>query len=248
MRRLASGYKKRFGNLFAYDVEDEIARYKEYRDRVKPYVVDQVAFLKPIKEADAHILVEGANALMLNIDAGTYPFVTSSNTGLGGVLTSLPLGWRSISDVIGVVKAYTTRVGSGPFPTEQLNEHGEQLQTVGREFGATTSRKRRCGWLDLVVARYSTRSTNDFDTVKIATAYVYKGTELQSFPANLDVLAQVEVKYQVLPGWKRSTVGTRSFEELPENARKYVLFIEEFLGLKVAYIGTGPGRESMIIR
>lgn len=177
------------------------------------------------------------------------------------MLTSLPLGWRSISDVIGVVKAYTTRVGSGPFPTEQLNEHGEQLQTVGREFGATTSRKRRCGWLDLVVARYSHEVNqytslnlskldvlDDFDTVKIATAYFYKGTELQSFPANLDVLAQVEVKYQVLPGWKRSIVGTRSFEELPENARKYVLFIEEFLGLKVAYIGTGPGRESMIIR
>lgn len=180
---------------------------------------------------------------------------------LGGVLTGLPLGWRSIKEVIGVVKAYTTRVGSGPFPTEQLNEVGEKLQTVGREFGVTTGRKRRCGWLDLVVVRYSHDVNeytainltkldilDEFETIKVATAYHYNGEELQSFPSNLDILEKVDVTYKELPGWKTTTTGAKTFEDLPENARKYILFIEEFIGLKVKYIGTGPGRESMIIR
>ncbi|EKG14552.1 Adenylosuccinate synthetase [Macrophomina phaseolina MS6] len=261
LRRIADGYKKRFGELLKYDVEDEIKRYKEYSEKLKPYVIDQIPLLKSAKAQKANILVEGANALMLDIDAGSYPFVTSSNTGLGGVLTGLPLGWRAIKEVIGVVKAYTTRVGSGPFPTEQLNEVGEKLQVVGREFGVTTGRKRRCGWLDLVVVRYSNDVNDytamnltkldildDFETIKVATAYHYNGEELQSFPANLDILAKVDVTYKELPGWKTTTTGAKTFDDLPENAKKYVLFIEEFTGLKVKYIGTGPGRESMIIR
>ncbi|KAK7542124.1 adenylosuccinate synthetase-like protein [Phyllosticta citribraziliensis] len=261
IRRLADAYKKRFGDLLQYDVEEEIARYKDLSEKLKPFVIDQVPLLKSAKEQKSAILVEGANALMLDIDAGSYPFVTSSNTGLGGVLTGLSLGWRAIREVIGVVKAYTTRVGSGPFPTEQFNAEGEKLQSVGREFGVTTGRKRRCGWLDLVVVRYSHDNNDytslnltkldvldDFDTLKVAVSYEYQGVELESFPANLDVLDKVDVKYQEFPGWKTPTTGAKTWNDLPANAQKYIQFIEEFVGVPVKYIGTGPGRESMIVR
>jgi adenylosuccinate synthase len=155
LRRLAALYQKQFGDLLKYDVEAELSKLKDLRMRLAPFVVDQVSMLKSAKSKPCKVLVEGANALMLDIDYGTYPFVTSSSTGVGGVMTGLTLGWKSITEVIGVVKAYMTRVGSGPFPTEQLNEDGEKLQTVGREWGVTTGRKRRCGWLDLVTIAYS---------------------------------------------------------------------------------------------
>ncbi|KAK4996961.1 Adenylosuccinate synthase [Elasticomyces elasticus] len=261
LRRLESSFRKRYGDLLEYDVEEELARFKVYKEKLRPFVVDQIPLLKSAKESNYNILVEGANAIMLDIDYGTYPFVTSSNTGLGGVLTGLTLGWRAIREVIGVVKAYTTRVGSGPFPTEQLNETGEKLQSVGREFGVTTGRKRRCGWLDLVVVKYSHEVNDytalnltkldvldDFDTLQIATEYSYNGQTLESFPANLDHLANVEVKYREFPGWKQPTTGAKSFADLPENARKYVGFVEEFVGVKIRWIGTGPARESMITR
>ncbi|KAL2352261.1 adenylosuccinate synthetase-like protein [Cryomyces antarcticus] len=261
LRRLADGFKKRFGDLLTYDADEEIARFQDYREKLRPFVIDQIPLLKSAKEMKAPILVEGANAIMLDIDYGTYPFVTSSNTGLGGVLTGLSLGWRSIKEVIGVVKAYTTRVGSGPFPTEQLNEVGNTLQEVGREFGVTTGRRRRCGWLDLVLVKYS-HDVNDytamnltkldildgFDEIKIATQYSYKGQVLESVPASNEMLANVEVKYETMPGWKTATTGAKMFEELPENARNYVLFIEKFVGVRIKWIGTGPGRESMISR
>ena len=162
-----------------------------------------------------------------------------------------------------MVKAYTTRVGSGPFPSEQLNAVGERLQQVGREFGVTTGRKRRCGWLDLVVVKYSTAINwydalnltkldilDDFDEVKVAVEYSQAGQALPSFPADLSVLESedLEVKYKTLPGWKQSTVGATKWEQLPANAQKYVEFIEEFVGVRAKYIGTGPGRESMIVR
>lgn len=184
---------------------------------------------------------------MLDIDYGTYPYVTSSATGMGGVMTGLNLGWKSVKEVIGVVKAYTTRVGGGPFPTEQLNEVGEKLQTVGREYGVTTGRKRRCGWLDLVVMKYS-HDLNDytalnltkldildeFEELQVGVAYEIDGQELESFPASVDTLAQVKVKYVTLPGWKgKSTFGIQGFYDLPVNARKYIEFIETFLGVKV---------------
>ncbi|KAF2091502.1 adenylosuccinate synthetase-like protein [Saccharata proteae CBS 121410] len=261
LRRLAGAYKKRYGDLLDYDVEEELSRYKAYAEKLQPFVIDQVPLLKSAKESKARILVEGANAVMLDIDAGTYPFVTSSNTGLGGVLTGLTLGWRSIRECIGVVKAYTTRVGSGPFPTEQLNEAGEKLQNIGREYGVTTGRKRRCGWLDLVVLRYSHEVNDytalnitkldvldDFETLKIATGYSYQGQQLESFPANLDHLARVDVTYKEMKGWKTPTTGAKTFAELPVEARQYIEFIEEYMGVPVKYIGTGPGRESMIMR
>ncbi|KAF1923599.1 adenylosuccinate synthetase [Didymella exigua CBS 183.55] len=261
LRRVAAGYQKRFGDLLKYDVEEEIARYKELRPKIAPYVVDQVPLLQSAKEKNAKILVEGANALMLDIDYGTYPFVTSSNTGLGGVITGLTLGWRSIKEVIGVVKAYTTRVGSGPFPTEQLNELGEKLQKVGHEVGVTTGRKRRCGWLDLVVLKHSHACNDyttlnltkldvldDFEELKIATAYSHKGQRLEGFPSNPDVLAEVEVHYETLPGWKKPTTGAKSYYDLPSQAREYIEFIEKFIGVKVKWIGVGPARDHMVVR
>ncbi|CBX98176.1 similar to adenylosuccinate synthetase [Plenodomus lingam JN3] len=261
LRRLAMGFQKRFGDLLKYDVEEEIAKFKTLREKLAPYVVDQIPLLASAKEAKAKILVEGANALMLDIDYGTYPFVTSSNTGLGGVITGLNLGWRSIKEVIGVVKAYTTRVGSGPFPTEQLNPIGEKLQSTGHEVGVTTGRKRRCGWLDLVVVKHS-HACNDytalnltkldvldsFDELKVATAYSVNGQPLDGFPANLDMLAQVEVSYETLPGWNKSTTGAKNWYDLPANARAYVEFIEKFVGVKIKWIGVGPARDHMITR
>lgn len=261
LRRLAHGFQKRFGELLKYDLEAEISRYKDYREKLVPYVIDQIPMLNSAKEQKMDILVEGANAIMLDIDYGTYPFVTSSNTGLGGVLTGLSLGWRSIKEVIGVVKAYTTRVGSGPFPTEQLNEIGNKLQGVGQEVGVTTGRKRRCGWLDLVIIKYSHdvndyTSLNltkldvldDFEEIKVATGYSFQGQKLESFPANPETLAKVDVTYETLPGWKKPTTGAKYFYDLPVNARKYVEFIEKAVGVKIRWIGVGPGRENMISR
>ncbi|KAF4636585.1 hypothetical protein G7Y89_g1508 [Cudoniella acicularis] len=153
-----AGFKKRFGSLLEYDVEDELANFKLYRSQLAPMVIDQLPLLMSAQNAKVPMLVEGANAIMLDIDAGTYPYVTSSNTGLGGVFTGLSgVNPRNIQNIIGVVKAYTTRVGGGPFPTEDLGEVGNKFQEIGREFGVTTGRRRRCGWLDLVVVKYSTQ-------------------------------------------------------------------------------------------
>ncbi|OAK95279.1 Adenylosuccinate synthetase [Phaeosphaeriaceae sp. SRC1lsM3a] len=261
LARLVMGYQKRFGDLLQYDAQAEIERYKGLREKLAPYVVDQIPLLASAKAKNANILVEGANALMLDIDYGTYPFVTSSNTGLGGVLTGLTLGWRSLREVIGVVKAYTTRVGSGPFPTEQLNEFGDKLQSVGHEVGVTTGRKRRCGWLDLVVVKHSHACNDytainltkldvldDFDELKIATSYSLNGQQLEGFPSNPDMLAQVEVQYETLPGWNKATTGAKSYMDLPLAARKYIEFIENFVGVKVKWIGVGPARDHMITR
>lgn len=236
---------------------------QEYRQIIKPYIVDQLAFLRSYKDSP-NTLVEGANALMLDLDHGTYPFVTSSSTGLGGAVQGLSLNPTSISSIIGVVKAYTTRVGSGPFPSEQLNADGEKLQSAGKEFGVTTGRRRRCGWLDLVLCRYSTAINHytalnltkldildDFDEIKVGVAYVLPdGTRLDtSYPADADVLNTVTVEYATLPGWKCNTMGSTKYEDLPENAKKYIEFIEQGLGgVPVKWIGTGPARDHMIAR
>jgi adenylosuccinate synthase len=211
---------------------------------------------------------------MLDLDYGTYPFVTSSSTAIGGVCTGLGLPTFAIKRVVGVVKAYTTRVGGGPFPTEQFGTIGETLQEVGAEYGTVTGRRRRCGWLDLVVMRYSTMINgytslnltkldvlDGFEEIKIATGYVVDGVEIDGFPgmsirsgtldsadqiADLDRLAKVEVTYVTLPGWKSDITKCQTFAELPETCQKYCKFVEDFLGVKIQYIGVGPGRESSI--
>lgn len=228
---------------------------------MKPYVVDSLTYLHTALRAGKPVLVEGANALMLDLDLGTYPFVTSSSTSVGGVLTGLGLPPRALGRVLGVVKAYTTRVGGGPFPTEQLNDTGVHLQEVGREYGTTTGRRRRCGWLDLVVLRHSTL-VNGYDSlnltkldvldqlpeIKVATAYKLDGKELDGFPADLDALARVEVVYDTLPGWQASIEQARTWEALPPKCREYVEYIEGKLGVPIEWIGVGPGREAMIRR
>lgn len=262
LRSLHAGYTARFGEL-QYDVEEEIGRFKDYRKRLVPYIVDQLAFFKQYKDSP-NTLVEGANALMLDLDHGTYPYVTSSSTGLGGAVQALSLNPTSITSVIGVVKAYTTRVGSGPFPSEQLNEYGDKLQSVGREFGVTTGRRRRCGWFDLVLCRYSQAINHytalnltkldildDFDEIKVAVAYVLPdGTRLtDTYPADPEVLEKVKVEYVTLPGWKSNTMGVKKYEDLPANARAYIEYIERELGgVPIKWIGTGPARDHMICR
>ncbi|KAI9891875.1 MAG: hypothetical protein M1814_002260 [Vezdaea aestivalis] len=261
LRALADGYKKRFGELLKYDVEEELGRFKDYRIQLAPFIVDALPLIHSAQASSVPLLIEGANALMLDLDWGTYPYVTSSSTGLGGVFTGLALNPTKISRIIGVVKAYTTRVGGGPFPTEQLNSEGDKLQSVGAEFGATTGRRRRCGWLDLVVVKHSCMINHythlnvtkldildGFDEIKVATTYMIAGEAVDRFPASLKELETVEVKYETLPGWGEKTTGVTEWGKLPDKARSYVEFIESFTGVKVGWIGTGPGRESMIAR
>jgi adenylosuccinate synthase len=209
---------------------------------------------------------------LLDIDHGTYPYVTSSNTGLGGVFTGLagitPAALSAPgSNIVGVVKAYTTRVGSGPFPTELDKnisevdaEYGERLQRVGREFGVTTGRKRRCGWFDLVLVRYSAAVNaytvlnltkldvmDEFEEIRVATGYRLDGREIE-FPADLDSMGRVEIVYKTFVGWQTSTTGIKEWDQLPEKAKEYVEFIEREVGVRVKWIGTGPRREDMIVR
>ncbi|RKP31292.1 Adenylosuccinate synthetase [Metschnikowia bicuspidata] len=259
-RRLVESRYKRYGQ-FSYDAEEELARYEKYRELLRPFVVDSIDFIHEAIAAKKKILVEGANALMLDIDFGTYPYVTSSATGIGGVLTGLGIPPKSINNIYGVVKAYTTRVGGGPFPTEQLNADGETLQTIGAEYGVTTGRTRRCGWLDLVVLKYSTAINgythlnitkldvlDTFKEIKVAVAYRSNGKRLSYFPEDLHKLAKVEVEYETLLGWETDISKITSYDDLPEPAKKYLEFIEEFLQVPVKWVGVGPGREAMFVK
>ncbi|KAI7883571.1 Adenylosuccinate synthetase [Lichtheimia hyalospora FSU 10163] len=257
-RVMVENKRKRYGH-FDYDVEGELVRYRELAERLRPHVVDGVAFLHNKMKEGKKILVEGANALMLDIDFGTYPYVTSSNTAVGGVCTGLGMPPTTIKKVIGVVKAYTTRVGGGPFPTEQLNDVGEYLQRVGFEFGVTTGRKRRCGWLDMMVVKYSCMINgytslnitkldvlDQLPVIKIATGYTLDGKPLESFPADLNCLDRIQVEYIEVPGWETDISNCRKYEELPENAKKYIELIEKESGVPVEWIGVGASRDAMI--
>ncbi|NWV33711.1 PURA2 synthetase, partial [Grantiella picta] len=256
---LANQYKAVYPTL-QIDIEGELQKLKGYMEKVKPMVRDGVYFMyEALHGPPKKILVEGANAALLDIDFGTYPFVTSSNCTVGGVCTGLGMPPQNIGEVYGVVKAYTTRVGIGAFPTEQNNEIGELLQTRGKEFGVTTGRKRRCGWLDLVSLRYvymingftalaltKLDILDVFPEIKVGVAYKLDGEIIPHFPANHEVLNKVEVQYETLPGWVTDISNARTFDELPVNAQNYVRFIEMELGVPVKWIGVGKSRESMI--
>ncbi len=259
-RALVTSLQAMYG-LESYDAEGELAELKAHADLIRPWVRDTVTLLNTEYAAGKRILAEGANACLLDMDFGTYPYVTSSSTTVGGVATGLGLAPTKLGSVIGVVKAYTTRVGAGPFPTELTDANGEQLGSVGREFGTTTGRSRRCGWLDIPVLRYSNfingySSVNvtkldvlsGFKEVKIGTHYTVAGKRLPlgHMPSTIADLAKVEVEYETLPGWMCDISKATSFAELPENAQKYVRRIEELMGVPVSYIGVGPGREEMI--
>lgn len=297
LRSLAAAYRSLYGEeaLNGYDLEDEIKRLNEYRTELQNYVVAATPLLSNAMGTkgfatsslnsegvpavnQSNILIEGANALLLDIDHGTYPYVTSSNTGLGGVFTGLAgLSPAALSapgsNVVGVVKAYTTRVGSGPFPTELDSsisgvsevdaQYGTKLQQIGREWGVTTGRKRRCGWFDLVLVKYSSQVNcytqinltkldvlDTFEEIRVAVAYKDKSTGIkhETFPADLDMMENLEMEYVTFQGWQTQTTGCKSWEDLPQKAREYVQYIEKEVGIHVKWIGTGPRREDMIVR
>ncbi|XP_026462113.1 adenylosuccinate synthetase-like isoform X2 [Ctenocephalides felis] len=257
-RQLAALYQRMFPSL-EIDVEGELKRYREFAVKLRPFVKESVSYLHNLLLEGKKVLVEGANAAMLDIDFGTYPYVTSSNCSIGGVVTGLGLPPRNIGDIVGVVKAYTTRVGDGPFPTELHDEIGELLQTRGGEIGVTTKRKRRCGWLDLALLHY-TSMVNGYtmlcvtkldilDTlpeILIGVNYKINGVVIDHFPSTCQELESVEVEYITMPGWQTSTADVREFKNLPEAAKKYIKRIEEELDIPVRWIGVGKGRESII--
>lgn len=228
---------------------------------LKPYIADTAYFLNQAINDNKNIMIEGAQGALLDIDFGTYPFVTSSNTTSGGVCTGTSIPPTKITQIIGITKAYCTRVGNGPFPTEQKNEFGQLMAQKGNEFGSTTGRPRRCGWLDLVALKYSLMINgitdialtkldvlNDFNEIKVATKYIINGTVTDQFPIRSEEIDKVEVEYTSLPGWKKDTTGIRTFEELPIEAQNYIKFIEDFTNVKVSFVSTSPDRNDTIFR
>ncbi|MBR3091157.1 MAG: adenylosuccinate synthase [Bacteroidetes bacterium] len=228
---------------------------------LKPYIADTAYFLNQAINDNKNIMIEGAQGALLDIDFGTYPFVTSSNTTSGGVCTGTSIPPTKITQIIGITKAYCTRVGNGPFPTEQKNEFGQLMAQKGNEFGSTTGRPRRCGWLDLVALKYSLMINgitdialtkldvlNDFNEIKVATKYIINGTATDQFPIRSEEIDKVEVEYTSLPGWKKDTTGIRTFEELPIEAQNYIKFIEDFTNVKVSFVSTSPDRNDTIFR
>ncbi|CAI5494228.1 unnamed protein product [Closterium sp. Naga37s-1] len=240
------------------DLDAEVARYREFAARLEPFITDTVHFVGEAVRGGRRVLVEGGQATMLDVDFGTYPFVTSSNPSVGGICTGLGIPPRALGDIIGVAKAYTTRVGEGPYPTELFGELGEQLRKAGHEFGTTTGRPRRCGWLDIVALRYACQ-VNGFTALNLTKLDVLSGLpELQlgvgyrapdssllpAFPADLELLGQVEVEYETVAGWQEDITGVRTFEELPANAQAYVRRIEQLLDVPVRFIGSRESARS----
>jgi len=231
-----------------------------FKNKIKNYVRDTSLFLNKALKQNKNLLLEGAQGTLLDIDFGTYPFGTSSNTTVGGACTGLGIPPQAIDEVIGVAKAYSTRVGNGPFPTELNNSLGNSLRQKGDEFGATTSRPRRCGWLDLVVLKYATRINgvdklavtkldvlDNLDEIKVCTSYKYKNEILDEFPQDQNLFEKCKPVYQTLPGWKTTTQSLTELEELPLNARRYLDYIQENTEAKIFLISTGCRREDTII-
>jgi len=239
---------------------DEIFNtYMEYADRMRPFVKDTSVVIYDEIKKDNSVLFEGAQGMLLDIDYGTYPYVTSSNTTAGGVSSGTGIGPTMISKAIGIAKAYTTRVGKGPFPTELNDETGDWIREKGHEYGVTTGRSRRCGWLDLVILKTTTRvsgltsfAVTKIDTlaglekIKVCTGYKFDGKVIDYFPASLEDLAKCEPIYEEFQGWGEEIEEARSYEELPENAKIYLKKIEEFTGTKVAIVSVGPKRDQTI--
>ena len=242
------------------DPNDVISTYEKYAKRLAPYVTDVSSFLGQGIRQGKQILFEGAQGTLLDIDHGTYPFVTSSSTVSGNACAGSGVGPGVLDVVLGIVKAYTTRVGQGPFPTELFDAAGSHLQDKGAEFGATTGRRRRCGWLDAVLLRTSTRLNGltalaitkldvlgGLETIKICTGYKYQNELLNDFPTDLKVLAACEPVYESLPGWREDISGVRSLDQLPHNTRAYLDRMEQLLEVPIRIVSVGPGREQTII-
>jgi adenylosuccinate synthase len=239
-------------------VLDQLRRHSE---RMRPMIRDVSVMLAEAMKSGQSILFEGAQGTLLDIDHGTYPYVTSSNASVGGVCTGLGLPPKAIGRVLGVVKAYTTRVGEGPLPTELSGEMGNRLRESGNEYGAVTGRPRRCGWYDAVAVRYAARINgldglaltkldvlDGLDRIEICTAYRCNGRTLTDFPADVRQLAECEPLYESMPGWSTATAGVRSFDRLPQAARNYIARLEEVSGVKAAIVSTGSERGDTIVR
>jgi len=244
-----------------FDADKIIEEYSGYAKELRRYITDVNDVLFHAIKEGKNILFEGAQATFLDLDFGTYPYVTSSNPIAGGVCTGAGIGPIYIDEVYGVLKAYTSRVGSGPFPTEQNNETGDKIRELGWEYGTTTGRPRRCGWLDAVMIRYSARvngltslAINHVDTIgkmgkiKLCRAYRKDGEEITYFPASLKELAKCEPVYEEFDGWDVDISNVRKYEDLPANARKYLERIEELVGVKIRFIGVGKERHQVIVK
>jgi adenylosuccinate synthase len=240
----------------AVDADAIIAEYLGYADRLRPYVTDTSVILNDLIDEDRKVLFEGAQGVMLDIDQGTYPYVTSSNPSAGGVCIGSGVGPSKISQVIGVAKSYTTRVGDGPFPTELDNEVGSWIREKGHEYGTVTGRPRRVGWFDSVVIRHARRVSSitglslnsldvlaGLDTVKICTSYQYRGQTIEHYPASLKMLSECVAVYEEMPGWSEDITGVRKLEDLPANARNYINRVVELTGIPIAIFSVGRNRE-----
>ena len=251
---------ERMYNYAPLDYDEILKEYEGYADRLRPYVCDTIALLNEELAAGKKVLFEGAQATMLDIDYGTYPYVTASHPVSGGIGVGAGVAPNRLDKVIGVVKAYCTRVGEGPFPTEQLNATGEKIREAGHEYGTVTGRPRRTGWLDAFVVRYAgllsgidymaiTRLDilDSFDEIKMCTGYKYEGKLINEIPASLKVLAKVEPVYETFKGWKTDISGIRKYEDLPEEARAYLTRLAEVTGICLGIVSVGPNRDQTII-
>ena len=242
-----------------FTFEEIYDEYTAYAETLARFIADTTLILHRDIKAGKKILFEGAQGTLLDVDHGTYPYVTSSSTCAGGACTGTGVSPRDIHEIIGISKAYITRVGSGPFPTELLDDDGETLRRAGQEFGATTGRPRRCGWFDTLVLKYAVRVNgltgvaltkldvlDGFDTIRICTGYEYKGQVLTELPANLDVFEKCRPVYEEMPGWKTGISGAKTFAELPEKAQKYVRRLEELIECPIVLVSVGPRRDETI--
>ena len=243
-----------------FDADELIKEYKGYAEKLRPYIMDTVILIHKAIESGKNILCEGAQATLLDIDHGSYPFVTSSSPCVGGVCTGAGIGARYLNEVYGVVKAYSSRVGEGPYITEQCNEIGDTIRELGHEYGTTTKRPRRCGWLDLVALRYAVMingltgiAINHLDTIgkldkiKLCVAYKHDGEVSMDFSTDQDYIDNTEAVYEEFDGNFGDISNVKSRKDLPENARQYLDRIEEVVGCPIKFIGTGAGRENMIV-
>jgi adenylosuccinate synthase len=248
-------------NRRAFTVDEIVDDLLGYAQRLQPMVADTSLLINRVLDDGKNVLFEAGQATMLDVDHGTYPFVTSSSSTAGGAATGSGIGPARISRVIGIVKAYTTRVGAGPFPTELLDEQGDWLRKAGAEFGTVTGRPRRTGWFDALIARYATRinGVTDFVLTKLDTltglekipvcvAYEVEGIRLDEMPSSQSDFHHAVPVYREFPGWSEDITGVRRFEDLPKNAQDYVLALEELSGSRVSAIGVGPGREAIVVR
>ena len=250
-----------YGKEAMFDFDEIYNEFIVYAEKMRPYVEDTTVIVYDAIKANKKVLFEGAQGTLLDLDLGTYPFVTSSHPTSGGFAVGAGVGPNMIKDVVGIVKAYTTRVGEGPFVTELFDETGERIRTQGREFGTVTGRARRCGWFDAVIVKYAARVNGitsisfmlldvltGYDKIKICTAYKMGDKIINNFPASLEDLAKCEPVYEELDGWNEDLTNIEKFEDLPENAKKYIARIEELIDVNIDLVSVGPNRTQTIIR